>query len=334
MFVTLIGAIETVGDAAAIQRVSWRRPRAVDFKAVQGAVAADGVGNLLSGLLATVPNTTYSTSVSVTELTGVGARSVGVAAGLVFLSLAFLPKLVAVVLAIPGPVAAAYITVLLAMLFVVGMRMIVQDGVDYRKGLVAGVAFWAGVGFQNGVIYPEYFSTFAGGLLGNGMTAGGLVAMIMTLFVELTEPRRSRLEVAFDISALPKMREFLGEFASAGGWDPAMAHRLDAAGEETLLTLLRQDEADEGCGRRRLLVVAHKEDGGAVLEFVAAGGEENLQDKIALLGEQTAAAPIEREVSLRLLRHLASSVRHQQYHDTDIVTVRVEASGAARGVGS
>ena len=110
--------------------------------------------------------------------------------------------------------------------------------------------------------------------------------------------------------------------------------RRIAAGEETLLTLLRQDEADEGRERRRLLVVAHKEDGGAVLEFVAAGGEENLQDKIALLGEQTAAAPIEREVSLRLLRHLASSVRHQQYHDTDIVTVRVEASGAARGGGS
>ena len=202
VFVTLIGAIETVGDGAAIQRVSWRRSRAVDFKAVQGAVAADGVGNLLSGLLATVPNTTYSTSVSVTELTGVGARSVGVAAGLVFLSLAFIPKLVAVVLAIPAPVASAYITVLLAMLFVVGMRMVIQDGIDYRKGLVAGVAFWAGVGFQNGVIYPEYFSTFAGGLLNNGMTAGGLVAMIMTLFVELTEPRRSRLEVAFDLSAL------------------------------------------------------------------------------------------------------------------------------------
>ncbi len=334
VFVTLIGAIETVGDGAAIQRVSWRRPRAVDFKAVQGAVAADGVGNLLSGLLATVPNTTYSTSVSVTELTGVGARSVGIAAGLVFLSLAFLPKLVALVLAIPAPVAAAYITVLLAMLFIVGMRMVVQDGIDYRKGLVAGVAFWAGVGFQNGVIFPDYFTGFAGGLLNNGMTAGGLVAMIMTLFVELTEPRRSRIEVAFDISALPKIRDFLGDFASAGGWDEAMAQRLDAVGEETLLTILRQDEADEDRERRRLLVVAHKEDGGAVMEFVAAGGEENLQDKIALLGEQTAGAPIEREVSLRLLRHLASSVRHQQYHDTDIVTVRVEVPGTGRVTGS
>ena len=59
VFVTLVGAIETIGDGVAIHRVSWRRPRAVDFRAVQGAVAADGAGNLLSGLVGTVPNTTY-----------------------------------------------------------------------------------------------------------------------------------------------------------------------------------------------------------------------------------------------------------------------------------
>ena len=49
IFVTLVGAIETIGDAIAIQKVSWRRPRATDFRTVQGAVAADGLGNLLSG---------------------------------------------------------------------------------------------------------------------------------------------------------------------------------------------------------------------------------------------------------------------------------------------
>ena len=52
-FLALVGAIETVGDAIAIQRVSWRRPRATDYKLVQGAVATDGIGNLLSGLLGT-----------------------------------------------------------------------------------------------------------------------------------------------------------------------------------------------------------------------------------------------------------------------------------------
>ena len=332
VFVTLVGAIETVGDAVAIQRVSWRRPRAVDFRAVQGAVAADGVGNLLSGLAATVPNTTYSTSVAVTELTGVAARGVGIALGAVFVAVAFLPKALAVVLAIPGPVAAAYITVLLAMLFVLGMKIVVQDGMDYRKGLIAGVAFWAGVGFQNGLIFPELLSEFAGGLLENGMTAGGLVAILMTLFMEFTTPRRGRIQVTFDVSALPKIREFLAAFASRSGWDGAMSHRLDAAAEETLLTLLQQDEAEdrEPAPRRRLLVTAHKEAGGAVLEFIAAPGEANLQDRIALLGERAEEAPADRELSLRLLRHLASSVHHQQYHDTDIVTVHVDGPAAIR----
>ena len=288
VFVTLVGAIETIGDSIAIQHVSWRRPRAVDYRAVQGAVAADGMGNLLSGLAGTVPNTTYSTSISITELTGVGARSVGIAVGVVFITLAFLPKVLAVVLAIPSPVAAAYVTVLLAMLFVLGMQIVVQDRIDYRKGLVVGVTFWAGVGFQNGVIFPEYFSEFTGGLLQNGMTTGGLVALLMTLFVELTEPRRSRIEVKFDLSVLPKVKAFLGAFAARSGWNKATANRLEAAAEETLLTLFHQEEGEEKRERRRLLLVAHKEGGGAVLEFVASTGEGNLQDRIVLLSEQSA----------------------------------------------
>ena len=330
VFVTLVGAIETVGDAVAIQRVSWRGTRAVDFRVVEGAVGADGVGNLLSGLAGTVPNTTYSTSISVTELTGVASRSVGIAIGVVFSALAFLPKALAVILAIPAPVVAAYATVLLAMLFVVGMKVVLHEELDYRTGLVVGVSFWAGVGFQNGAVFPEYFAEFAGGLLQNGMTAGGLVAILMTLFVELTAPRPSRIEVEFGVDALPKIREFLAGFASRGGWDKAMADRLDAAGEETLLTLMRQDEAGQGRERRRLRLTARKEGGGALLEFIAAAGTDNIQDRIALLGTGPVEAPNERELSLRLLRHIASRVHHQQYHDTDIVTVHVDAPSASR----
>ena len=116
VIVTIIGAVETIGDSVAIQRVSWRNPRAVDYRVVQGAVAADGTGNLLSGVAGTVPNTTYSTSVSITELTGVAARRVGVAIGVIFIMLAFLPKFLALVLAIPDAVVAAYVTVLMALL--------------------------------------------------------------------------------------------------------------------------------------------------------------------------------------------------------------------------
>ena len=87
-----------------------------------------------------------------------------------------------------------------------------------------------------------------------------------------------------------------------------------------MLTLLHQDEAGDDAVSRRLLLVAYREDDAAVLEFVASKGEANLQDRLALLGEVGAADSIERVVSLRLLRHHAPSVHHQQYHDTDIVS--------------
>ena len=323
LFVTLVDAVDTIGDSVAIQRISWRRPRAVDYRAVQGALAADGTGNILSGLLGTIPNTTYSSSIAVTELTGVASRMVGLVVGVIYLLVAFVPKVPAVVLAIPNPVVGSFLLVLLAILFLIGMKLVVQDGIDYRKGLVVGVGFWIGVGFQNDAIYPALVADFAGGFLRNGMTAGGLAAMLMTLFLELTAPRRFRMESAFDLSALPKIRKFLEVFAARQGWDRETADRLVAASEETMLTL-NPGHGDTG-ERRRLLLVAHKEGAGAVLELVVATGEGNLQDRIELLGDERAVeTPEEMEVSLRLLRHFATSVRHQQYHDTDIITLQVE----------
>ena len=323
ILVTLIGAIETLGDSVAIQRVSWRQPRAVDYRVVQGAVAADGAGNLLSGLAGTVPNTTYSTSVAITELTGVASRRVGVAVGASFVVMALLPKFLALVLAVPDSVVAAYITVLIAMLFVVGMRIVVEEASDYRKGLIAGVSFWIGVGFQNGVIFPEYLDGFAGGFLENGMTAGGLVAIVLTLFTEATQSRRHRLRADLDISELPRIREFLSGFADRCGWEAAMAPRLDAVAEETLLTMLDAEQADSAAAGRTLRLTASKQDGRAVLEFVAAARGENIEDRLAVLDEPAATRPAERDVSLRLLQHFATSVVHQQYHELEIVTVHV-----------
>ncbi len=334
VLVTLVGAVETIGDSIAIQRVSWRDERAVDYRSVQGAVNADGLGNLLSGLVGTVPNTTYSTSVSVTELTGVASRRVGIAIGILFLLVALFPKLIAVVLAIPGPVVAAYVTVLLAMLFVMGMRIAVSDGIDYRKGLVIGASFWLGVGFQNGVIFPEYFAEFAGGLLQNGMTAGGLSAMLLNGAMNLFESKRTRTTLPYEISALEELQGFIARFVAANKWDSTMAARLEGAAEETLLTMLGED-GDEGNERanRSLALVAYKEDNSVVLEFQSTGSDENLQDQVALLRELKYTESVEEEVSLRLLKKYASSVRHQQYHNTELITLRFdESSVRATGI--
>ena len=331
LLAAMIGSVRTISSAVASQSVSWRRARAVDFRAVQGAVATDGLSNLLSGLAGTMPNTSYSTGASLARLTGVASRNVGIAAGALFLAMAFFPKGLALMLGIPGPVFAAYLIVMMAILFMVGAQMIVQDQVNYRKGLIVGVSFLVGTGFQGGAIFPEFFSVFAGGLFNNGMTSGGFIAIFMTLFMEFTERRPRRFEAVFDLSSLGKLREFLGKFASDYGWDDGMASRLEAVGEEVLLTLLERKDDDEEGGR--LTVSARREDNGAVLEFIAATKEgENLQDRIALLGEPVEEALIEKEASLRLMRHFADSIRHQQYRGVDILSVRVKDQEPVPGI--
>ncbi len=329
ILVTFIGAIETIGDAVAIQRVSWRKPRAVDYRAVQGALSADGVGNLLSGLAGTVPNTTYSTSVAATELTGVSARTVGIAAGVVFLILSLMPKALEVVLAVPPPVVAAYLIVLLALLFVVGMKVVVRDGMDFRKAMIVGLSFWAGVGFQSQAIFPDIVVGFAGGLFENGMTSGGFVAIVLTAFMEVTSPRRGKMRTKLDESALSLVQDFVRNYCARCGFAPEMATRVEAAAEETLLILEDSDRDSERSVKRHLSVSAHREGDTAILEFVASGAEANIQDQVAYVGGQIAETDsIEDDVALRLLRHLSSSVRHQQFHDTDVITVSVKPPAA------
>ncbi|MCY4391619.1 MAG: hypothetical protein OXE43_06140 [Chloroflexi bacterium] len=322
--VTIVGAVETIGDGIAIQRVSRRRPQATDFRVVQGALNADGVGNFLSGILGTLPNTTYSSSVSIAEVTGVAARRVGVVIGVTFVVIAFFPKVAALLIAIPGPVAAAYITVLIALLFVQGMQLIIRDGVDHRKALVVGAAFWIGTGFQNQWIFPDLLEGgFLEVLLGNGMTAGTLVAVIMVAFLELTGSRRSRLDLALDAKAVPALEQFLRAFAGRGRWDAASTERLTSSGEETLSILLQeQDDTSDGASRR-LAVTARMDGRRAEMEFVTALEGENMEDRLSYLSDLP-PVPDEQEVSFRLLWHYASDVRHQKYHGVDIVTVSVE----------
>ena len=321
--VTIVGAIETIGDSVAIQQVSRRKPRATDFRLVQGALNADGMGNLLSGLAGTLPNTTYSSSVPLSGVTGIAARRVGIAIGVIFILLAFFPKVAAVLIAIPGPVVAAYITVLIGVLFVQGMKIIVQDGVDHRTAAIAGLSFWIGVGFQNKVIFADQLGEgVIGVFLSNGMTSGALAAIVMMLFMELTSPPRRRLQVALDMASLQRIDEFLRAYASKHGWNEASADRLASAGEETLAILLQGNEATVDGGERRLAISARKEGQAVEMEFTTALEGENMEDRLAYL-RQLPPVPDEREVSFRLLWHYASSVQHQKYHGVDIITVHV-----------
>ena len=317
--VTIVGAVETAGDGIAIQRVSRRRTRATDFRAVEGALNAGGVGNLLSGLLGTLPTTTSSSSVAIGEVTGVAARRVGVVIGAALLALAFLPKLTAALIAIPPAVAAAYIVVLLGLLFVQGMQLVLRDGLDHRTAAVAGVSFWLGVAFQNGWIFPGLIEGgFAEALLGNGIVAGTIAAVLLTAFIAATGPRRRRLRVPLDGQAPARLREFLGAVATHRRWDRASEQRLQDAGEEALAII--EWPGDES---RQLAVSARPRGRSFEVEFATVSADEHIEERLAYL-DDLPHAPDEEDVSFRPLSHYASDVHHRRYHGADVITITVD----------
>ncbi len=322
--VAIVSSMETIGDGVAVQEVSRRRARATDFRVIQGALNADGLGNLLSGLAGTVPNTTYSSSIPLIALTGVAARRVGIYAGVILVIAAFLPKIAAALLAIPAPVVGAYITVLIGLVFVEGLRAVFKEGIDQQKAVILGVSFWVGVGFEYRLILPDLLTGAWETLLGNGMVVGGAIAIILTIFIGITRNRPRRFRTNLDYASLPQINDFLRGFAQAAGWDESSADRLCSAGEETLACLLQDDALADS--QKTLAIRATITDGVAELEFSAAAYEENLEDSLTYLTEQTEIED-DREISFRLLRHYASSVRHHKYHSLDLITVQVQPIG-------
>ena len=322
VIVNMATTINSISDTVVIQQVAWRRPRATDFRVVQGAHHLLVLTNLLAAALGTLPNMIGATNSARVMLTGVAARRVGIYGGLILIAVAVSPKLLALVVATPRPVLVAYLVFLLSLLFVQGMRTVFKDGIDGRKAAVVGVSLWLGIGFQNQAILPDLLTGTLGTLLSNGMTTGSVCVILLTLLMDVTSRRRKRLNVAMNISSLPGIDSFLQEFAASVGWNEASINRLRSAGEETLSSLLSQDEGSEEDAKKRLIVAARRTEAAIEMEFVVTTDGENLEDKLAYMNEQPEIKS-EGDISFRLLRHYASSVKHNKYHDIDIITVQV-----------
>ena len=323
---SVVLGIKTISDGIVIQQGSRRQPRAIEFRQIQGMVSVNGVGMLLAGLAGTLPtmaNASYS--VTLISLTGVAARRVGIGVAVVIVTLALFSKFAAVLLSIPGPVLGAYLMLAMGILFVSGWQTIFRDGLDPQRMLVVALASALGLGLDGHPIIEDLFGDELGALLGSGFTIGAVVTIGMTFLLETLGTRRSRIEATLDMASLPAIDEFLTRLASSLSWDAASTLRLRSAGEETLATLLMQDEDAEGSERPRLIVVARPQATTIELEFVATTRQENIEDQMAFLTDEAAVATLD-DLSLRLLRYHASGVRHQKYHGVDIITVHVEGT--------
>ena len=289
-------------------------------------VSVNGMGMLLAGIAGTLPTMANSSfSLSLINLTGVAARRVGFGVAIVIVVLALFSKFTALLLAIPGPVLGAYLMLAMGIVFVSGWQTILRSGLNPQRVMIVALASALGLGLDGHPVTADIFGDELGGLLGNGVMIGAVVAIGMTLLFEAMSTRRSRLNVTLDMSSLPDLHDFLDRLACGLGWNEASKLRLRSAGEETLASLLSQEDDIERSTSPRLVVLARPQDTMVEVEFVATARRENIEDQLAYLTDEEAIPTVD-DLSLRLLRYHASAVRHQKYQGVDIVTVQVDGS--------
>ena len=324
VIVNLTAFMKAVADLSVIYRASYRSQSAIDFRSVQGGLNVYGVGTFLSGLLGTMPVAApWSATAVYIGFTGVAARSAGVYLGLLTILIAFFSKLLAVLVAIPSPVVSAVYVIIFGMLFVEGAKTVFTGQVDQKKAAITGVSMV--LGLSAGAI-SGLFEGVTIHLVSNPIVVGGMAAIAMTIFTEVSGFRARKLRVDLSQDSMPAVYDFLGQFADSRSWTEEGKNRLRLVGEEVILSLIQEEDDGPAEQKRRLLATIRPDGGSAELEIVVASDDAiqgNIENRMAYLGQEQALED-EGQLSFRILRHFASSVHHRKYYGIDIISCRVD----------
>lgn len=329
VLITFVGCIETYADGISVQRISYRQSKPIDFRSVQGAINADGLGSFIAGLLGTVPNTVYSMSVGVMELTGVAARRVGWWGGTFLIMVAFSPKVCSIVSSMPSPVAGAYILMILVLLFGHGVRMVNEEDLTFEAGIAVFLGFWIGTGFQGGFLFNDMLPDWAKLFLENGTTSGGITAILIMLILNLRKRSSNKLSIPLQTSSLFELRTLIQKFCKKLGWDERAENRLMLIAEEALIFLLqnKQDEGNVVDTKKieMLYVTITEKDHEAEIEYITVPANINVESALISLNK-SGESNAEDQISLRLIKGMAKDVKHLQYHGIDYLLLKVDSS--------
>ncbi|MFO1133400.1 MAG: solute carrier family 23 protein [Hyphomicrobiales bacterium] len=324
---SLVGCMETYADGISAQRMSHRKERPIDFRSVQGAINADGTGSIFAALLGTVPNTVFSTSLAVSEITGVASRRVGLWGGLFLILLAFSPKIGAAVAAIPSQVVGAYILILVVIIFGHGIRLVNEEGLGFEVGLAVCLSFWVGLSAQSGGLMNEIMPAWLQTIFSNGTTVGGVTAMILMLIITWRRGPQDRVSLPLSPRAVLSLNDTVARFARRVGWDERAENRLMLAVEEAVIFLCEEREAlGKGAkGSGRLVVRLKETKGEAEVEMVTGPSERNLEELVAAASTANPADDTD-NLAIHLLARVTRELKHLQYTQGDYLQFRVDSS--------
>lgn len=196
-FAYIITAIETIGDISGTTESVGRDPEGDELK---GGLVADGVMSGIAGIFGAFPNTSFSQNVGLISFTGVASRYVVAICGVFLILLGFVPKVAAVVAAMPNPVLGGAAIVLFGMIFSVGVRILTRGAQLTQRNLtIVATSIVLGLGVE---VRPDVLSSLPEDLrllAGSGLIAGGVTALVLNLVLPSDEtPVREPAAVTTD----------------------------------------------------------------------------------------------------------------------------------------
>jgi xanthine/uracil permease/putative methionine-R-sulfoxide reductase with GAF domain len=228
---TVASNIKLVGLITSTQKandVYWKRP---DMRSIRGGIVADSIGNISSGLLGGVGTSVGAGNIGLAGATGATSRSIGVAAGLMFIALAFVPKLTGAIALMPGPVMAAGLLYTSCFLVISGVELIVSRLLDPRRTFIVGLSILAGVGLD---LMPDAFADappWAATFLGSPLAFATALAVSLNLVLGLGVSKRARLDLQRG-AAPDDVFRFFERWGGAWGARPDVIRRAAPAAVE------------------------------------------------------------------------------------------------------
>ena len=325
----LLVLIRTNTSSILTQFVSWRRLLSIDFREVQRANGRLGMGSIASGLVGSLPLSSSPVGVRFINQTKCASRRVGALVAVIFLVVAVVPKAWAAVVGVPRSLVVVYFLFVVVPLFATVVKSQKQSFRQSRNILLIGLPVLVGLVIETGLVdFPD--NAFWDAVTRHGLLAGSLVLVVGALAFNAAERRRS-VETELDAASIATIRNFMDDFAAQRSWNVGTRSRLEAVAEEALLVLMQQTSAPGEEVPKRLRVTATARGSTVEVEFASGPtGAENLEGRIALLADpesDMSELEIERDVSLRLLRHYATTVNHRQYNEAEIITAVVAVDG-------
>jgi NCS2 family nucleobase:cation symporter-2 len=173
--------METIGDISGTVSATGRDATQTEMR---GGLIADGVMSAFGAVFNALPNTSFSQNVGLVNFTGVASRYVAGIGGAFLVILGLIPKVGAVVSAMPDAVLGGGALVLFAMIFSSGARIVAQNvTLDHRNStiLALSMALGLGVAFRPEVLqqFPAEVQT----LFGSALVTGGFTALLLNIAI-------------------------------------------------------------------------------------------------------------------------------------------------------